>query len=307
MTRVLLVEDDKNLCFILKSSLEQMIGGYEVETAANGEEGLKRLAEGKFDVIVSDVEMPVMDGMTMVRHIREHHPQVAIIFITGLTTARDVINGYQSGADFYIKKPFLPEELDAHIQAVLKVKQSAVAPEREESSSVCLMILMSLSCRTAMFRTMSVEMSVGSLWPPVMMRTVLEMPSYHLHLQVVHFLYLSRIQELAVFFIIFDPQVQKFLLTVKPLAHGLVYFLVGQPVGRAFRAAFFQRTESAFRSGADSVHFPEITAIGVNELFTCAVIQRQFVCDAPGFGFNEMFRIHFLFRSRSGLCGSIET
>ena len=89
MTRVLLVEDDKNLCFILKSSLEQMIGGYEVETAANGEEGLKRLVEGKFDVIVSDVEMPVMDGMTMVRHIREHHPQVAIIFITGLTTARD--------------------------------------------------------------------------------------------------------------------------------------------------------------------------------------------------------------------------
>ena len=52
MTRVLLVEDDKNLCFILKSSLEQMIGGYEVETAANGEEGLKRLVEGKFDVIV---------------------------------------------------------------------------------------------------------------------------------------------------------------------------------------------------------------------------------------------------------------
>ena len=138
MTRVLLVEDDKNLCFILKSSLEQMIGGYEVETAANGEEGLKRLAEGKFDVIVSDVEMPVMDGMTMVRHIREHHPQVAIIFITGLTTARDVINGYQSGADFYIKKPFLPEELDAHIQAVLKVKQSAAAPETAEKSSYTL-------------------------------------------------------------------------------------------------------------------------------------------------------------------------
>ena len=138
MTRVLLVEDDKNLCFILKSSLEQMIGGYEVETAANGEEGLKRLVEGKFDVIVSDVEMPVMDGMTMVRHIREHHPQVAIIFITGLTTARDVINGYQSGADFYIKKPFLPEELDAHIQAVLKVKQSAAAPETVEKSSYAL-------------------------------------------------------------------------------------------------------------------------------------------------------------------------
>lgn len=138
MTHVLLVEDDKNLCFILKSSLEQMIGGYEVEATANGKEGLEKLAEGKFDVIVSDVEMPVMDGMTMVRHIREHHPNVAIIFITGLTTARDVINGYQSGADFYIKKPFLPEELDAHIQAVLKVKRSAVVPGTEEKLSYTL-------------------------------------------------------------------------------------------------------------------------------------------------------------------------
>lgn len=131
MTRVLLVEDDKNLSFILKSSLEQMIGGYEIEVATNGKEGLEKLAARRFDVIVSDVEMPVMDGVTMVRQVRERYPDVAIVFITGLTTARDVINGYQSGADFYIKKPFLPEELDAHIQAVLKVKRSASVPEAD--------------------------------------------------------------------------------------------------------------------------------------------------------------------------------
>ena len=134
MIRVLLVEDDKNLCFILKSSLEQMIGGYEVTTAPNGREGLVLLEQKEFDVIVSDVEMPVMDGMTMVQHIRRRHPRLAIIFITGLTTARDVINGYQSGADFYIKKPFLPEELDAHIQAVLKIK-STPAPQAEEATA----------------------------------------------------------------------------------------------------------------------------------------------------------------------------
>lgn len=58
---------------------------------------------------------------------------VAAIFITGLTTARDVINGYQSGADFYIKKPFLPEELNAHIQAVLRMKQNVSAPQEEEA------------------------------------------------------------------------------------------------------------------------------------------------------------------------------
>ena len=124
MTRVLLVEDDKNLNFILKSSLEQMIGGYEVVSVANGKDGLDMLTKGNFDVIVSDVEMPVMDGVTMVQHIRKNHPSLAIIFITGLTTARDVINGYQAGADFYIKKPFLPEELDAHIQAVLRMKHN---------------------------------------------------------------------------------------------------------------------------------------------------------------------------------------
>lgn len=127
MTRVLLVEDDKNLSFILKSSLEQMIGGYEVVSVANGKDGLDMLTKENFDVIVSDVEMPVMDGVTMVQHIRKNHPSLAIIFITGLTTARDVINGYQAGADFYIKKPFLPEELDAHIQAVLRMRQNTQA------------------------------------------------------------------------------------------------------------------------------------------------------------------------------------
>lgn len=127
MTRVLLVEDDKNLSFILKSSLEQMIGGYEVISVANGKDGLDMLAKENFDVIVSDVEMPVMDGVTMVQHIRKNHPSLAIIFITGLTTARDVINGYQAGADFYIKKPFLPEELDAHIQAVLRMRHNTQA------------------------------------------------------------------------------------------------------------------------------------------------------------------------------------
>lgn len=127
MTKVLLVEDDKNLSFILKSSLEQMIGGYDVLSVANGKDGLDMLTKENFDVIVSDVEMPVMDGVTMVQHIRKNHPSLAIIFITGLTTARDVINGYQAGADFYIKKPFLPEELDAHIQAVLRMRHNTQA------------------------------------------------------------------------------------------------------------------------------------------------------------------------------------
>lgn len=137
MIRVLLVEDDKNLSFILQSTLEQIIGGYAVTLAQNGKEGLERLNDGEFDVIASDVEMPEMNGTEMVRQIRARYPAMPIIFITGMTTVRDVINGYQSGADMYIKKPFLPEELDAHIQALLKLRNSVdKTPFNAEESPV---------------------------------------------------------------------------------------------------------------------------------------------------------------------------
>ncbi len=85
MIRVLLVEDDKNFSFIIQSSLEQMIGGYEVVTASNGKEGLEKLAQATFDVIISDIEMPVLDGITMVQQIREQYPRLAIVFISGRT------------------------------------------------------------------------------------------------------------------------------------------------------------------------------------------------------------------------------
>lgn len=91
MIRILLVEDDKNFSFIIQSSLEQMIGGYEVVTASNGKEGLEKLAQATFDVIISDIEMPVLDGITMVQQIREQYPRLAIVFISGRTQAKDVI------------------------------------------------------------------------------------------------------------------------------------------------------------------------------------------------------------------------
>ena len=59
MTRLLLVEDDANLCYIIRGGLEDMIGGYEIQTAADGEEGLRIWKTWKPDVIVSDIEMPV--------------------------------------------------------------------------------------------------------------------------------------------------------------------------------------------------------------------------------------------------------
>ena len=117
--KLLFVEDDVSFAFIVKGSLE-LTGIYEVETAFNGKEGLDSYYSFNPDVIVADIEMPVMDGMEMIAKIRKNDEIIPILFATGYTNARHVLDGYKLNVDNFIKKPFLPEELGAHIQAVLK-------------------------------------------------------------------------------------------------------------------------------------------------------------------------------------------
>jgi CheY-like chemotaxis protein len=96
MIKLLLVEDDENLNYIIKGSLEDMIGGYEVLSVLNGEEGLKVWRDFKPDIIVSDVEMPVIDGNEMVRAIREIDGDIPIVFATAKGSPKDVTIGYHS-------------------------------------------------------------------------------------------------------------------------------------------------------------------------------------------------------------------
>ena len=121
MIKLLLVEDDANLNYIIQGGLEDMIGGYEVQTASNGEEGIHLWREWKPDVIVSDIEMPVMDGYEMVRRIRKVDGIIPILFTSGRVSPKDVVKGYELGVNNYIKKPFLAEELNAHITALLRL------------------------------------------------------------------------------------------------------------------------------------------------------------------------------------------
>ena len=109
MIKLLLVEDDANLAYIVQSGLEDLVGGYEVTVVGNGADGLKAWEESRPDVIVSDIEMPVMDGYEMVRRIRQMDAEVPILFTTALTSPRDVKQGYALGVNNYIKKPFPPD------------------------------------------------------------------------------------------------------------------------------------------------------------------------------------------------------
>ena len=117
--KLLFVEDDAAFSYIVKNSLE-LTGKYEVQTASNGKEGREMYDAFEPDVIVADIGMPVLDGMEMVREIRERDKSVPVLLATGRTDGRDTVKGYELNVDNFIKKPYIPEELDAHIQAILR-------------------------------------------------------------------------------------------------------------------------------------------------------------------------------------------
>lgn len=134
--KLLLVEDDESLSFIEKSTLEDLVGGYEIVTACNGQEGIRVWETFKPDVIISDIDMPIMNGIDMVKHIRELDGDVIIMFTTNLIAPSKLKEGYAVGVDEYIKKPFVPEELDCHVKALLKLKGGQ--KRRDESNCIKL-------------------------------------------------------------------------------------------------------------------------------------------------------------------------
>ena len=118
--KLLLVEDDAILRYMIRNGMEDVVGGYEIVEAANGSEGLDQWNENRPDIIVSDVDMPVMDGYKMVEKIREIDNMIPIVFASAMDQSSDVMRGYEVGVNNYIKKPYSPEELDAHVQALLR-------------------------------------------------------------------------------------------------------------------------------------------------------------------------------------------
>lgn len=134
MIKLLLVEDDTNLSYIVHSGLQEIIDGYEVITAFNGKEGLEAWREHHPDIIISDIDMPVMDGFEMVRLIRETDGDTPILFASALTSPKDVRKGYDIGVNNYVKKPFIPDELDAHLHAILKMKEGT---KSRDESGIC--------------------------------------------------------------------------------------------------------------------------------------------------------------------------
>ena len=117
--RILVVDDESVLCDVLRINLE--LAGYKVDTATSAEEAL-RLDLSVYDMLILDVMMDKMNGFDLAKTIRSNHSltEVPIIFCTALDSEADLLKGFGTGADDYIKKPFSMNELIVRVKSILR-------------------------------------------------------------------------------------------------------------------------------------------------------------------------------------------
>lgn len=116
--KILLVEDDPNLGFVIKDNLS--IKGYDVTLCKDGEEAEKSFHLNPFNLCIFDIMLPKKDGFSLARSVREKDKHIPIIFLSAKAMIADKLEGFQTGADDYMTKPFSLEELYCRIEVFLK-------------------------------------------------------------------------------------------------------------------------------------------------------------------------------------------
>lgn len=133
-TRVLVVDDDSSMRAALSESLE--ICGFEVDTAEDGAAALKKFGDGHYDVVVTDMRMPRLGGMDVLREIKRRSPETPVILVTAYGTVNTAVEAMKEGASEFLMKPFTLDDLEFIIRNVLA---SHEAPGREEASPAGLL------------------------------------------------------------------------------------------------------------------------------------------------------------------------
>ena len=116
--RVLVVEDEPEMAHIIRLGLEK--AGYAVDTAADGAQGLERAGRGDYALIVLDLMLPVLDGLAVCRQLRERPCATPILILTARDAIEDRVDGFETGADDYLPKPFHVAELQARAGALIR-------------------------------------------------------------------------------------------------------------------------------------------------------------------------------------------
>ncbi|MCX6334520.1 MAG: response regulator transcription factor [Bacteroidia bacterium] len=134
ITKVLLAEDDSNLGMLLKDYLS--VKNYDTTLLVNGLQALEEFPRHQFELCILDIMMPEIDGLTLAREIRKINPSIPIIFLTAKSQKEDILEGFRTGADDYITKPFSMEELLYRIQAILKRSAGSAVPRKESMYTI---------------------------------------------------------------------------------------------------------------------------------------------------------------------------
>jgi two-component system alkaline phosphatase synthesis response regulator PhoP len=130
MMRILLVEDEASLRETLKLNLE--MEDYEVVTTDNGKDALKIVQEQHFDLLILDVMLPEVDGFQIAEQVRLTNREVPILMLTAKDAAQDRITGLRKGADDYLTKPYVLEELLLRVQNLIKRTSKKTEQELEK-------------------------------------------------------------------------------------------------------------------------------------------------------------------------------
>jgi DNA-binding NtrC family response regulator len=112
--RVLIVDDQINTCKSIQAILKK--GGYPAEYTLNGQEAIRRIQEEHFDIVISDIRMPGMDGIQLLEDLKRIQPSLVVIMITGYATIKSAVEAIQKGAYDYLPKPFAPDEVRVIIE-----------------------------------------------------------------------------------------------------------------------------------------------------------------------------------------------
>jgi two-component system, OmpR family, copper resistance phosphate regulon response regulator CusR len=124
--RLLIVEDEKKVASFIKKGLEEE--GYAVDIAYDGEEGLGMALDRLHDLIILDISLPKMDGIQMLKKLREGKLKTPVLLLTVRATIEDKVLGLDSGADDYLTKPFAFQELVARVRALLRRRAETEPP-----------------------------------------------------------------------------------------------------------------------------------------------------------------------------------
>lgn len=131
MKRILLIEDESSVVSFIKKGLTEE--GYEVSVALHGEQGIQMALDYDYHLIILDIMLPGKNGLDICKEIRNQNKRVAILFLTALGTAENIVIGLETGADDYLVKPFKFIELLARIKSLLRRTDSLHVPKQDEA------------------------------------------------------------------------------------------------------------------------------------------------------------------------------